>query len=239
VPAAVSAAAASGYVNAGTVEFLFQPPDQYYFLEINTRLQVEHPITEMVTGLDLVRHQIEIAAGSPLPFRQADVTSRGHAVECRIYAEDPATDFFPSPGTVSLYREPQGPGIRVDGGIYQGFRVPMEYDPILAKLIVWAEERHAAIRRMARALERYPILGIRTTVPFLLHVIRSEQFLRGETHTGFIADYFQHWLPDDEGQDLAAMAYVADELTRRCDFRGSRGQEGIPSPWETLGTWEL
>jgi len=237
--AALSAAAASGYVNAGTVEFLFEPPDRFYFLEVNTRLQVEHPVTEMVTGLDLVRHQIEIAAGNPLPFGQADVISRGHAMECRIYAEDPAAQFFPCPGPVLFYQEPRGPGIRVDGGIYQGFQVPVEYDPILSKLIVWAEDRKAAISRMIMALEKYPILGIRTTVPFLLDVVQSRHFREGQTNTGFIAEHFEQWSPGNQGQDLAGIAYVADSLTRSLASRDFHGPGQVPSPWETLGRWEL
>lgn len=236
---AISAATAARYVNAGTVEFLFEPPDRFYFLEVNTRLQVEHPITEMITGLDLVRHQIEIAAGNPLPFEQTDVSSRGHAMECRIYAEDPAAQFFPCPGPVLFYQEPQGPGIRVDGGIYQGFQVPVEYDPILSKLVVWAEDREAAMNRMIRALEKYPILGIQTTVPFLLDLIQSEPFKQGETHTDFIDKHFQQWAPGEQRQDLAAIAYVVDTLTRRLVSRDSREPRGIPSPWETLGEWEL
>ncbi|MBW2095496.1 MAG: acetyl-CoA carboxylase biotin carboxylase subunit [Deltaproteobacteria bacterium] len=237
--AALSAAAASGYVNAGTVEFLFEPPDRFYFLEVNTRLQVEHPITEMTTGLDLVRHQIKIAAGNPLPFAQADVITRGHAMECRIYAEDPGAQFFPCPGPVLFYQEPQGPGIRVDGGIYQGFQVPVEYDPILSKLIVWAEDRETAINRMIRALQKYPILGIRTTVPFLLDVIQSEPFKNGKTDTGFIPKHFGQWSPGEQGQELAGIAYVADTLTRAAASRNFREPKGIPSPWETLGQWEL
>ncbi len=236
---AISAATASGYVNAGTVEFLFEPPDQYYFLEVNTRLQVEHPVTEMTTGIDLVRHQIEVAAGNPLAFTQADVTQRGHALECRIYAEDPAAQFFPCPGPVLLYREPRGPGIRVDGGIYQGCEVPVEYDPILSKLVVWAEDRPAAISRMMRALEHYPILGIQTTVPFLLDVITSEPFKRGETHTDFIDKHFQHWSPDEKGQDLAAITCVVHDSTRGPASRDVRDPKGISTPWETLGHWEL
>lgn len=237
--AAVSAATASGYVNAGTVEFLFEPPERFYFLEVNTRLQVEHPVTEMTTGLDLVRHQIEIAAGSPLPFEQADVTRRGHAIECRIYAEDPAIHFLPCPGPVLLYREPRGPGIRVDGGICQGWEVPVEYDPILSKLVVWAEDRKTAMNRMIRALEEYPILGIRTTIPFLLDLIQSEPFRQGETHTDFIDKHFQQWAPGAQEQDLAAIAYVVDTLTGRLVSRDSRESRGISSPWETLGRWEL
>ncbi len=237
--AALSAAKASGYVNAGTVEFLVEPPDQYFFLEVNTRLQVEHPITEMTTGLDLVRQQIEIAAGNPLPCDQKDIRQLGHAIECRIYAEDPAAQFFPSPGPVLLYREPQGPGIRVDGGIYEGFPIPVEYDPILSKLVVWAENREAAIDRMIRALEHYPILGIRTTAPFLRDVIQSEAFRAGETDTGFLSAHFHQWAPDSQGAECAGIAHVVHSLTRPRTVQGSPESKGIASPWETLGRWEL
>jgi acetyl/propionyl-CoA carboxylase alpha subunit len=150
--AAVAAARASGYVNAGTVEFLLDGEGNFYFLEVNTRLQVEHPITEVATGIDLVRRQLEIAAGQPLPFGQEAVDPRGHAFECRIYAEDPEAQFFPSPGRILYLKEPAGPGIRLDSGIRAGFEVPVAYDPILGKLIVWAEDREAARRRMIRAL---------------------------------------------------------------------------------------
>jgi len=237
--AAVSAATAAGYVNAGTVEFLFEPPDRFYFLEVNTRLQVEHPVTEMLTGLDLVRLQIEIAAGNPLPFEQRDIMQRGHALECRIYAEDPTAQFFPCPGRVLLYQEPQGPGIRVDSGIYQGFEVPVEYDPILSKLIVWAEDRRAAANRIIRALQQYPILGIRTTVPFLMDVIQSDAFNKGETDTGFIEKHFKKWSPGGQERDLAGIAWVADTVTRDHISRGFQETGGIPSPWETLGPWSL
>ena len=238
--AAVSAAAAAGYVNAGTVEFLFEPPDRFYFLEVNTRLQVEHPVTEMITGLDLVRHQMEIAAGSPLPFAQGDLVKRGHALECRIYAEDPTDRFFPCPGPILLYREPCGPGIRVDGGIYQGFEVPVEYDPILSKVITWAEDRKAAVNRMLGALRRYPILGIRTTVPFLMDVVQSDPFIKGETHTGFIEEHFPNWSPPEKMHHVAAIAYAAGKSTGAARTRPAWTEKEIPAtPWQALGQWTL
>jgi acetyl-CoA carboxylase biotin carboxylase subunit len=162
--AAVRAALAAGYYNAGTVEFLVDQDRNFYFLEMNTRLQVEHPVTELVTGLDLVRHQVEIAAGARLPFTQEDVAWRGAAIECRIYAEDPYHDFLPFPGKVTRLMRPMGPGVRVDGGIYEGWTVPMEYDPLLAKLAVWADSREAATARMIRALREYDVGGIRTNI---------------------------------------------------------------------------
>jgi len=159
----VRAMRAAGYNNAGTVEFLLDKTGRFYFLEVNARLQVEHPVTELVTGVDLVRQQILIASGAPLALRQEDVSQRGHAIECRIYAEDPRTNFLPSAGRIVFLREPKGPGVRFDSGITEGFEVPVYYDPILAKLIVWAEDREAARRRMAAALEDCVILGIHTT----------------------------------------------------------------------------
>jgi len=237
--AALSAARASGYVNAGTVEFLLEPSGKFYFLEVNTRLQVEHPITEMTTGLDLVRHQIEIAAGNPIPFGQADITRRGHAIECRIYAEDPADQFFPSPGPVLLYREPEGPGIRVDGGIYEGFEVPVEYDPILGKLIVWAEDRKTAVSRMLRALRSYAILGVQTTIPFLVDVIESGPFEGAETYTHFIETHFSDWSPGEQDSTLAGIAYMIDDLARPLGAPTTDEATNPPTPWETLGDWRL
>jgi acetyl-CoA carboxylase, biotin carboxylase subunit len=238
--AAVAAARASGYVNAGTVEFLLDRTGQFYFLEVNTRLQVEHPVTEMTTGLDLVKMQIEIATGRPLTLSQEDIKPRGHSMECRIYAEDPEDNFFPSPGPVLFHREPSGPGIRNDCGIYGGFRIPMEYDPILSKLIVFAETRDSARRRMVRALENYVILGIRTTIPFLIDVLNSRQFMDGDTRTDFIDRHFEGWRQGMDQADMAGIAYVVDELTRAGrPSRAAAREKGWPSPWETLGDWRL
>ncbi|MFH1349848.1 MAG: acetyl-CoA carboxylase biotin carboxylase subunit [Pseudomonadota bacterium] len=237
--AAVSAARASGYVNAGTVEFLLDRSGQFYFLEVNTRLQVEHPITEITTGIDLVRQQLKIAAKDPLTFKQEDITQRGHAIECRIYAEDPENNFYPSPGPVLLHREPAGPGIRNDCGIYGGFEVPVEYDPILSKLIVLAGDREAARMRMIRALESYIILGIRTIIPFLIDVLRSEEFAEGDTSTDFIERTFGEWRQEMKYADLARIAYVVDEMIRI--KKPSQGSifKGRATPWETLGDWRL
>jgi acetyl-CoA carboxylase biotin carboxylase subunit len=244
--AALSAVRASGYVSAGTVEFLLDRSGAFYFLEVNTRLQVEHPVTEATTGIDLVRQQLEIAAGNPLSFRQEDITQRGHAIECRIYAEDPEANFFPSPGTIVLYREPTGPGIRNDSGIYEGFAVPMDYDPILSKLITAASTREAARARMIRALENYVILGIRTTIPFLIEILKSPRFAQGDTRTDFLDHHFASRSRTRENEDLARIAYVVEEIA-------SSGMPGIvgtrrmqagkpgwwPSPWETLGDWRM
>jgi acetyl-CoA carboxylase biotin carboxylase subunit len=236
---AVSAIKASGYTNAGTVEFLLDQSGQFYFLEVNARLQVEHPITEMTTGIDCVRQQLEIAAGNPLTFTQEDITHRGHAIECRIYAEDPEANFFPSPGGVTLYREPAGPGIRNDSGIYEGFEVPMEYDPILSKLIATAQTREATRRRMIRALKNYVILGIRTTIPFLIDVLSSPEFVKGNTHTGFIDHHFENWSQSKADEDIARIAYVVEEIASHGRPSATVSEKGWPTPWETLGEWRL
>ncbi len=183
----------SGYNNAGTVEFLMDKHKNFYFLEVNARLQVEHPVTELTTGIDLVHRQIRIASGEPLGLRQDALRQRGHAIECRVYAEDPANDFLPSSGKILAYKEPSGPGVRVDGGVYAGWSVPLDYDPILAKLIVWAETRELACFRMANALRDYVILGIDTSVPFLRDVISHPRFRDGDTTTGFVKKYFDGW----------------------------------------------
>jgi acetyl-CoA carboxylase biotin carboxylase subunit len=237
--AAVSAVLASGYTNAGTVEFLLDLSGRFYFLEVNARLQVEHPVTEMTTGIDIVRKQLEIAAGNPLTLKQEDIIQRGHAIECRIYAEDPEANFFPSPGTILVHREPSGPGVRNDCGVYEGFEVPMEYDPILSKLIVTAGTREAARMRMIRALENYVILGIRTTIPFLIDVIKSQEFAKGDTYTDFIARHFENWSQDMVGADLARIAYVVDELTSVKRPATAAKEKGWPTPWETLGAWRI
>jgi acetyl-CoA carboxylase biotin carboxylase subunit len=236
--AAVAAARASGYMNAGTVEFLLDSDGSFYFLEVNTRLQVEHPITEMVTGLDIVRHQLLIAAGKPLTLVQGEIQGRGHAIECRIYAEDPEQGFYPSPGKITYMKEPSGPGIRNDCGVYAGFQVPVEYDPILSKLIAHAENRDAAIQRMIQALESYVILGIRTAIPFLIDVLRSEAFVAGETFTDFVTAHFADWKPERTDADRACIAYIIDELAGRKKTKASSTGAGEPlSPWQSLGNW--
>jgi 3-methylcrotonyl-CoA carboxylase alpha subunit len=193
--AAVAAVRAVGYVNAGTLEFLVDPERNFYFLEMNTRLQVEHPITEQVTGVDLVKLQIRVAAGEPIPFKQEQVGQRRHAIECRIYAEDPANQFLPSIGKVLRAVEPVGPGVRVDAGITTGDEVTLHYDPMIAKLIVLGEDRPDAIRKMDWALSHYVLLGVTTNIPFLRDVITHEVFRRGEATTGFVDEYFADWQP--------------------------------------------
>lgn len=237
--AAVAAARAAGYVNAGTVEFILDPEGRFYFLEVNTRLQVEHPITEMITGLDLVRRQIEIAAGRPLSLIQEEVCGRGHAIECRIYAEDPERDFMPSPGRIAFLREPAGPGVRNDCGVCAGFEVPVEYDPILSKLVVHAESRDLAIRRMIRALQSYVVLGVRTPIDFLLDVLASAPFQSGETYTDFIATHMAEWAPDGQALELAALAHAADAMAPKIRSAGRIAAEAHPGPWHTLKHWRL
>jgi acetyl-CoA carboxylase biotin carboxylase subunit len=233
--AAVAVARASGYVNAGTVEFLLDQSGDFYFLEVNTRLQVEHPITEMITGLDLVRLQLEVAAGNPLPLTQEEVRGRGHAIECRIYAEDPENGFFPSPGKIVFMEEPAGPGLRNDCGVYSGFTVPVEYDPILSKLIAHAAGRGETISRMIRALEDYVILGIKTPVPFLLDVLRSEAFQAGETYTDFIDTNFAGWRPERREASVAAASFIVDEMGGNGQRQVQYGPAPAISPWQYLG----
>jgi len=232
--AAVAAARASGYVNAGTVEFLLDSQGGFYFLEVNTRLQVEHPVTEMVTGIDLVRRQIEIASVMPLDLSQEEIIGRGHAIECRIYAEDPLSDFLPSPGKISFIREPKGPGIRNDIGIYPGYTVPVEYDPILSKLIVHAQSRPACISRMIRALKDYVILGVLTPIPFLVDILSSEAFGAGKTSTDFIDTHFSDWMPALKDTDLAALAFVVDEAVNHGSQAAAVTRQEY-SPWKALG----
>jgi acetyl-CoA carboxylase biotin carboxylase subunit len=183
---AVALVRRTGYVNAGTLEFLVDARREPYFLEMNTRLQVEHPVTEMVTGLDLVKLQIRIAQGEALPLRQEDVAQRGHAIECRVYAEDPEAGFLPSPGRITALSVPGGPGVRDDSGVFEGAEVQVHYDPLVSKLVVWAESRAEAVRRMRRAVSEYRVLGIKTTLPFFERVLDHPAFLAGDFDTSFV-----------------------------------------------------
>jgi len=183
---AVQAAKSAGYTNAGTVEFLVDAQRNFYFLEMNTRLQVEHPVTELVTGLDLVHLQLRIASGEKLPFRQEDITLRGHAIECRIYAEDPDNNFFPSPGKIQRLIRPSGPGVREDSGVYEGWNVPLDYDPMLSKLIAFAPDRAMAIARMERALDEYFIGGIKTNLGLFRRILQDPDFIAARIDTGFL-----------------------------------------------------
>ena len=223
--AAVRLAGEAGYTNAGTVEFLVDAGRKFYFLEVNTRLQVEHPVTEMVTGLDLVKLQIRIAGGERLPFTQKDIVFSGHAIECRLYAEDPDNNFFPSPGVILSRRTPSGPGIRLDDGVYQGFAVSTEYDPLLGKLISWGRDRAEAIARLERALVEYGVTGIKTNASLFLGILQDPQFVRGEVFTRWLDERLSDILArkkkavhDDPGAEDAAILAV---LLHHLDANGA------------------
>ena len=240
--AAVAAARAAGYRNAGTVEFLLEGDgDQarFYFLEMNTRLQVEHPVTEMVTGVDLVQAQLRVSAGEPLPWTAASLSQRGHAIECRVYAEDPLQDFLPQAGRLLLYREPQGPGIRVDSGVVEGGEIPVFYDPMVAKLIVLGDTREAARRRAVEALRRYHVLGIRTNIPFLIALLEHPRFIEAGVDTGFIdreGDAIRAAMP----AELPAAAFAAAAIHRpgrSAEPRSARPRTDTVDPFVSLDGW--
>ncbi len=228
-----------GYVNAGTVEFLLDEQKQFYFLEVNARIQVEHPVTEMVTGVDLVHQQIAIASGLALPFQQEQIHQHGHAIECRIYAEDPANHFFPSLGKLTLVKEPVGPGIRCDSGIYSGWEVTHHYDPILSKLITWDVDRQRALARMRSALASYVLLGIEHPVPFLQDLLAHPDFVAGNLHTHFLEEHFADWSPPLPESQLPLAALIAALGSTRPHKRVLSSQPAIPSPWQVLGGWEM
>lgn len=233
---ACTAARAVGYVGAGTCEFLLGADGEFYFLEMNTRLQVEHPITEMITGIDLVGAQLKVAAGEPLGFSQADLAISGHAVECRIYAEDPSKNFMPSPGPLTVYREPCGPWVRVDSGVVEGVEVPIHYDPMVAKLVVWGQDRERALARAARALRDYQIVGIPTSIPFFLALFQDPEFREGRYDTGFLnPEWLDANLGDcsDEEHDLATIAAAIASYQERCRRRPPL-PDG-PGPWVQAG----
>jgi acetyl-CoA carboxylase biotin carboxylase subunit len=228
--AAVEAARAVGYVGAGTVEFLLDPEGRFYFLEMNTRIQVEHPITELVTGLDIVREQLRIAMGERLGYTA--VAARGHAIECRIVAEDPARGFLPSPGRITHWRAPVGPGVRVDAGVEEGAIVPVHYDPLLCKVIVHASDRDAARQRMIRALSELVVLGVDTTAELLRDVVSSPAFAAGDTTTDFL-ERFAWEPPEVDGAAFAAawQARPAEGLA------ATTGRAAEATPWATIGRW--
>jgi acetyl/propionyl-CoA carboxylase alpha subunit len=239
--AAVAAASAVGYRNAGTIEFLLEGEGDaasFYFLEMNTRLQVEHPVTEAVIGVDLVRAQLEVAAGAPLPWTQQSLRQRGHAIECRIYAEDPGADFLPQAGPLLIYREPSGPGLRVDAGVVEGDRVGVDYDPMLAKLIASAETREAALDRAIAALRTYPILGIRTNIPFLLRVLQHPDVRRGAAHTSFLDEHLPELttIAAPPPEAIAAAAIAASASSRGTESGPAAGN-GFADPWTSLDNW--
>ncbi|MCI0662383.1 MAG: acetyl-CoA carboxylase biotin carboxylase subunit, partial [Acidobacteria bacterium] len=209
---------AANYYNAGTVEFLVDSQRNFYFLEMNTRLQVEHPVTELVTGIDLVREQIRIAAGEILPIKQEEIRWEGSAIECRIYAEDPDRNFLPSPGKITRLRTPSGPGVRDDSGVYEGWEVPIFYDPMISKLVTWGANRVEAVARMIRALSEYYVGGIRTTVPFFQAVLGDEEFQRGEIDTGYITRFLERQKAMSELLDGKADAEIAAAIVAAMDF---------------------
>ncbi|MBL8205035.1 MAG: acetyl-CoA carboxylase biotin carboxylase subunit [Blastocatellia bacterium] len=240
--AAVKIAKAASYYSVGTLEFLVDANRNFYFLEMNTRLQVEHPVTELVTGIDLVREQIRIAAGHELVIRQEDVQWQGHAVECRVYAEDPEKNFLPSPGKITKLRTPSGPGVRDDSGVYEGWEVPLFYDPMISKLATYGATREEAINRMQRALREYYVGGIRTTIPFFQEVLNDAEFRSGEIDTGFIARYFERRPTPPKGDatsDLTDLEIVA-ALVAAYDFLQQQQSPPTiatqpPSKWKAVG----
>ena len=238
--AALRVARAAGYSNAGTAEFLVDADRNFYFLEMNTRLQVEHPVTELVTGLDLVHWQLRIAAGERLTFTQEDIQWRGWAMECRVYAEDPDHGFFPSPGQIVQLTEPEGPGVRLDSGVYAGWNVPIDYDPLLAKLAVWAADRPAVIARMRRALDEYAITGIRTNLAFFRELLADPEFVAGQLHTTFLDDYFTRRPPEQPaGAELELVAAAAAlEYSRELGSENRPAARGV-SQWASEGRSRL
>ena len=239
---AVQAAKAVDYVGAGTIEFLVDQQRRFYFLEMNTRIQVEHPITEAVTGVDLVKAQIEVAAGRALRLAQKDVVQRGWAIECRIYAEDPENNFLPSPGRIEVLRVPSGIGVRDDSGVYEGFEVSTYYDPILSKLITWGSTRDEAIGRMLRALREYTVVGPITNIAFHRWALAHPAFRGGDIDTGFIAREFRPAGPDDgTAADLPLIGAAIAAVTRSRATTTANGVDPArpaPSRWRTVGRRE-
>jgi acetyl/propionyl-CoA carboxylase alpha subunit len=227
--AALSLAAAVGYISAGTLEFVVTPEGKFYFLEMNTRLQVEHPVTELVTGVDLAAWQIRLASGEPLTFDQSDLRQHGHALECRIYAEDPANDFLPSIGQIRFYRPASGPGVRVDDGIEAGTQVSPYYDPMLAKVITYGDDRQEAIRKMVRALQDTVIFGVTTNIPFLLDILEHGEFRAGNVSTKFIERHMDPWQPSPDTSNSTWLSLAAYELLK------GNGRQSLSWPAEESG----
>lgn len=241
--AAVSLAQEVGYASAGTVEFILTPDNQFYLLEMNTRLQVEHPVTEWVTGVDIAAWQIRIASGEPLTLHQGDIRQRGHAIECRLYAEDPAHNFMPATGTITFYARPQGPNIRVDDGIETGSVVTPYYDPMLAKIITWGAERAEAIAQMQHALGETSVLGVTTNVSYLQDILAHPAFQAGHTHTGFLAEHFPAWQPVLRQDEMMWLGIAAAELLSGKSNAASsqpltaNGSHTNPDPWNQTTGW--
>jgi acetyl-CoA carboxylase biotin carboxylase subunit len=239
--AAVAAARAAGYRNAGTVEFMFDKDRNFYFLEMNTRIQVEHPITECTTGIDLVKWQLRIARGEALDFAQEDLVQRGHAIECRIYAEDGAKNFIPSCGVITMLREPWGPGVRNDSGVYEGWEVSPYYDPILSKLVTYGEDRESAIQRMQLALDSYLVHGIETSIDLHKRILGCQAFLDGDTTTDFIEKHKDELLggAGDVPDEAFIAAVLADQMKSVNGVAVNGGTPERPTPWQTVGKWEI
>ena len=237
--AAVRLARAGGYLNAGTVEFLVDAHLQFYFLEVNTRLQVEHPVTEQVTGLDLVKLQVAIAAGHRLPFAWETITPRGHAMEVRLYAEDPDNNFFPSPGKILSRHAPSGPGIRLDEGVYEGWTVPNDYDPLLSKLIAWGNSREETIARLRRSLEEYKVTGIKTNAGLFRRILVEPDFLRAEIHTRWLDELLTRpqAKASQEGSGAADAAAIAAAIWQAT--QSAAGPSGSPSAEPESSRWKL
>jgi acetyl/propionyl-CoA carboxylase alpha subunit len=234
--AAVNVARSVNYVGAGTVEFLLDENGDFFFMEMNTRLQVEHPVTEMITGLDLVKLQIRVAEGEKLPFKQEDLRINGHAIEVRVYAEDPANNFLPDIGKLVTYRPPQGLGIRVDDGFEEGMDIPIHYDPMIAKLITHGATREEAIQRMERAIDDYAISGIETTLGFCRFVMGHEAFRSGKYDTHFVRDHFTPAAIDGQDpEEMAAAALVAAALLADREHRPA----SVPDALSGVSAWKL
>jgi acetyl-CoA carboxylase biotin carboxylase subunit len=229
--AAVRVAKAAGYANAGTVEFLVDRAGNFYFLEMNTRLQVEHTVTELVTGIDLVEWQLRIAAGEKLTIRQQDVTWKGSAIECRVYAEDPEQNYMPSPGKITHLREPSGPGIRLDSGVYEGWTVPIEYDPLLAKLCAWASTREDAALRLDRALAEYSLTGVRTNLSLFREILADAEFRAGRLSTAFLNEFFARRAERPSSMESEAAAALVLALS------GGHGDPTEPRPSGSGSRW--
>ena len=236
---AVRVGKAAGYLNAGTVEFLADNQRNFFFLEMNTRLQVEHPVTELVYGIDLVQLQIRIAAGEKLPLKQEDVRPRGHAIECRVYAEDPENNFFPSPGKITRLMVPSGPGIRDDSGVYEGWTVPLDYDPMLSKLIAFGTTREQARARLLRALDEYFVGGIRTNLGLFRRILRDEKFVSGDLNTGFLDRMLSAGQqPADKARDDVKMVAAIGAALFQNNGNGSKPKNGTPATTKADSNWK-
>ncbi|MGH9938380.1 MAG: acetyl-CoA carboxylase biotin carboxylase subunit, partial [Blastocatellia bacterium] len=237
--AAVKIARAANYYSVGTIEFLVDARRNFYFLEMNTRLQVEHPVTELVTGIDLAQEQIRIAAGQKLTIKQEDLRWKGSAIECRVYAENPDQNFLPSPGRITRLRVPSGPGVRDDSGVYQGWEVPLFYDPMISKLVTWGATRDEAIARMKRALGEYQVGGIHTTIPFFLSVLDDDEFASGEIDTGYIARFLERRKAGDAALNDGDDARIAAAFVAAINFTKQSKANAAATPAERASKWKL